>query len=160
MLPNFGLKEHPLLLNSPITRDMPTTRFSLASTAWRYDPRTRKMELVRSSFKHGPYREQILKAMNPPDFTLLGDGSMGVLTKSAYKQGGFSSAAVISVPGGFQITRWLYIEKSSGKQVTGSVRQVQEFVGSDGEYRRTVIKTFLTPPWSAQGANFSFPMFL
>ena len=84
--------------------------------------------------------------------------SLGVLTRKAYRAGNFSPPSVVIVTGGFQITRWLFVEDYTGTKVKESVQQVQEFVGTDGEYRRTVIKT-LSPPPSLPETHFSIPKF-
>ena len=65
--------------------------------------------------------------------------------------------SVVKVIGGFQITRWLFVEDNHGKRVKESVQQVQEFVGDDGEYRRTILKT-MAPPALPQ-TNLFIPKF-
>ncbi len=96
-------------------------------------------------------------SFSSPDFTLMGDGSMGILTRKAYRAGGFAPAAVVPVAGGFQITRWLYSEEIGDNREAGSARQIQEFVGADGTYRRTLLKTRSAP--SLPNAQLTIPKF-
>jgi hypothetical protein len=155
-LPNFGLDRQPLILTSP--DKMEGIKGGFQSTGWMYDPRDHKMQLIRHSFQNGKDKEKVLRTMNPPDFTILGIGSRGILTHKAYQVGNFSAPSILPVNGGFQITRWLYVEDYSGTKGKESIQQVQEFVGTDGEYRQTVLKT-LSPPPSLPDTHFSIPKF-
>jgi len=155
-LPNFGLNREPLILTSP--GKMESIKGGFQSTEWMYDPRNHKMQLIRHAFQNGKDRDKVLKTINPPDFTLLGTGRMGILTHKAYQAGNFSPLSISPVNGGFQITRWLFVEESSGMKRKESIQQVQEFVGTDGEYRQTILKT-ISPPPSLPDTRFSKPRF-
>lgn len=154
-LPNYGLQEQSHSFSSPTV--MTGIKGGFQDTAWEYDGRTRKMRLIRRTYRNGKSTNRVLKTMTPPDFTLMGDGSMGILTRKAYRAGGFAPAAVVPVAGGFQITRWLYSEGVGDNREAGSARQIQEFVGADGTYRRTLLKTRSAP--SLPNARLTIPKF-
>ena len=152
--PNFGLHEHGTYLGSPLKpmRILGVDRI----VYWQYDARSKKMELVE--FPGSPGVDKALKTMSPPDLTILGDGMMGIVTRQAFRKGGFSPATVVAVPGGFQVTRWLYVESFPGEKRRRSIKQVQEYVGADGEYRQKVLKSPSKIP-SLPDTNFSMMHF-
>ena len=115
------------------------------------------MELIRNTFRNDQDKNTVLKTMKPPDLTLLGNGSMGILTRNDFRAEGFSPATFLPVSGGFQITRWLYVEDSQGEKQKRSVQQVQEFVGADGTYHRTVQTTHMPP--KLPNSQLSIPRF-
>jgi hypothetical protein len=59
-----------------------------------------------------------------------------------YRTAGFEPAKVERVPGGFEVTRWIFWTCSHGGTASPPKRGIQrlrEFVGEDGEYRRTTV---------------------
>ncbi len=114
--------------------------------------------MIRDTYKHGEDKYKVLKTMNRPDFAILGTGMMGILTHKAFHAGNFSPPSILPVNGGFQITRWLFVENYSSKKKKESVQQVQEFIGMEGEYRQTILKT-ISPPPSLPNTDFYVPKF-
>ncbi len=155
-LPNFGLKRQPLIILSPVKTK--SIKGGFQSTYWIYDPRDRKMQLMYEAYKNGKDRNKVLKTTNSPDFSILGNGMMGILTHKAYQTGNYSSPTIKSVDGGFQITRWLFVEAYSGSKDKESIQLVQEFVGTDGEYRRSILKTISNPDYPRE-CSISIPKF-
>ncbi len=156
LMPNFGPNKG-FVLNSWQVPGTVDTRIGLESTEWRYDARTRKMMII--DYTKPARHTETTDTKTLPDYTMLGDGSMGVLTQRAYRQGAFSPAAATPIQGGFQITRWLFIENHDSTPSVESLEQVREFIGEDGEYRRTTIRT-VSPPSPLYGTSFRFPLFV
>jgi hypothetical protein len=70
-------------------------------------------------------------------------GLLGVLHDAEYRAGGFEPAHVERVEGGFEVTRWIFWTSGhAGDAVApprSGIQQVREFVGVDGEYRRSTL---------------------
>ena len=78
-LPNFGLRDHPIRLSSTATWE--GIRGGFRTTQWQYDPLERKMQLVRHTYRYGRDADTVLKTMSPPDFSILGNGMFGILSR-------------------------------------------------------------------------------
>ena len=69
-------------------------------------------------------------------------GWLGKLSEKVYRSVGFGPPRVEKVPGGFAVTRWIFSTDYAAKWDSpsrDSIRKIREFVGQDGEYRRTVL---------------------
>jgi hypothetical protein len=84
------------------------------------------------------YAEQEVTIAPAADLTKWSpSGCHAGLSLSAYRRGGFTSPTVEVVAGGYRITRWVCVFKG----LKGArVQQWQESVGTDGAYRRIVLK--------------------
>jgi hypothetical protein len=153
---NYGLKRESHLINAS-TRMVGNLSGPHYYSQWWYDPTTRKMQQYRQSNKSGE-RDKLLATMRNPDFTLLGTGDMGILTQADFRTGGFSRAVVTKVAGGYQVTRWLFVEDYNVKNVKQSAQLVQEFVATDGDYRRTVVRE-ISPAPTLRDGRFYIPKF-
>jgi hypothetical protein len=69
-------------------------------------------------------------------------GWLGVLSPSAYSEGGFTAPRVRRVFGGFAVTRWV-LKRDKG------VSLVREFVGVDGAYRQRTLRPWKVRPLRA-----------
>jgi len=58
-----------------------------------------------------------------------------------YQTAGFEPAKVKRVSGGFEVTRWIYWTSgwSETTAARSGIQKICEFVGEDGEYRRSTV---------------------
>lgn len=113
-------------------------------------------------WKHGVQQAELVEAIDAPKLPNFGLARvmnssgmlLGGIAHDTYHAAGFTPATVQPVAGGFWVTRWLYVDdrrKRPGRQM---VQRVREFVGVDGEYKRTVLQS-MPPP----DIGLSFPSF-
>lgn len=86
-----------------------------------------------------------------------GSGCNGILSPSAYRTGRFTPPKSEREKTEFVVTRWLLICPDPQDQKRLSVQKVREFVGEDGQYRRTVVETM--PPPELPGIIWQIPLF-
>jgi hypothetical protein len=73
------------------------------------------------------------------------DGTLGVLKHEVFVAGGYSRPTVKALKHGYQITRWIHSKFYLGDHPKEVTRLVSEFVGRDGRFNRTVVKTRKEP---------------
>ncbi len=78
------------------------------------------------------------------DWTPSLSGSLGRLSEVDFRNDHFEAVKVRQVPGGFSILRWTFsgsLGHESDVWGSYSIQKVKEFVGKDGDYKRSVVKT-------------------
>ena len=104
---------------------------------WLYDEKTGQYKWMREL---PGLRFKTLKTESHPDLSQYGDGFMGILAHQVFIYGGFTPPQVQKVTGGFQITRWVFTDGGIDHKGGEWVMLIREFVGKDGEYKRTILK--------------------
>jgi hypothetical protein len=121
---------------------------------WTYEPDFKSFEQRKYTPENWSSK---IKTDGHPDLSAYGNGYLGILSREAFRKGGFSSAKVKRVVGGYEVTRWIFLDSDSTKRSGECIQRVREFVNEDGTYKRTVLEQKTLP--KLPGIHWSFPRF-
>lgn len=90
------------------------------------------------------------------DALFRGTGTLGSLSPDVYRRGPFFPPRLRGIKEGYVVERWIYSETFKNGKAKGSIQLIREIIGTDGSYKRQILKDM--PP-HVKGASLFIPRF-